>query len=302
MNRSRIVTTFALAVVIAGLASFLVSKQLNQTQVKANVVTRRVVIAAKDVAVGNKLGEEDLKLADWAVGEPPKECFFKIKDAVGRAVLYPTFKDEIILGSRLASTGAGVGMSAVIPPGMRAVSIRVDDVVAVAGFVVPGTRVDVLLTGIPPSGAQASEMQTKIILENVQVLAAGQKIQPDARGTPEKVNVVTLLCNIEDTSKLTLASSEGRIQLVLRNPTDTLKSETNTGVGRRALFGTLPAPIATKAAPHRAPTPPPPPPAPAAAVMVTAPPTVTFATIEILSGGKKSTVQLANSSETGNDK
>src|SRR6266852_7994815 len=220
MNRSRIVTTFILALIIAGLASYLVMKQLNRGGVKANISVQRVVMAAKDLDVGAKLAEEDLRLADWAVGDPPKEAFFKIQDAVGRAVIYPTFKDEIILGSRLASVGAGAGMGAVIPPGMRAVSIRVDDVVAVAGFVGPGTRVDVLLTGV-----SRNESLTKTILENVQVLAAGQKIQPDSQGKAEKVNVVTLLCTSQDAAKVTLAANDGHIQLVLRNPMDTQKTD-----------------------------------------------------------------------------
>jgi len=298
MNRSRIVTTFFLALVIACVASYLVMKQLNRGSIKANVAVHRVVMAVKDLDVGAKLAPEDLRLADWVVGDPPKEAFFKIEDAVGRAVLYPTSKDEIILGNRLASIGAGAGMGAVIPAGMRAVSIRVDDVVAVAGFVGPGTRVDVLLTGIPSAGVQGSEMITKTILENVQVLAAGQKIQPDAQGTPEKVNVVTLLCNIEDASKLTLGSSEGRIQLVLRNPTDTLKSDINKAVGRRALYGGTAAPapvlvVVKKPAPRQVAPPPPPPPPPAEA------PAITFATIELVTGGKRSTVQLSNGSETG---
>jgi pilus assembly protein CpaB len=293
MNRSRIVTTFVLALAIAGLASVLVMKQLNRGRVSANVRTLRVVMAAKDLDMGTKLTEEDLRLADWAVGEPPKGCFTKIQDAVGRAVLYPTSKDEIILGSRLASTGAGAGMSAVIPQGMRAVSIRVDDVVAVAGFVVPGTRVDVLLTGIPSAGAQQSETLTKTILENVQVLAAGQKIQPDSSGTPEKVNVVTLLCNIEDASKLTLAASEGRLQLVLRNPTDTVKADPGKTIVRRTLYGVPTAPPPVRIVMRRPAPPPPPPPAP---VIIPAP-QVTAATIEILSGGKKSVVQIGKQGE-----
>jgi GDP-D-mannose dehydratase len=111
---------------IAFLASYLVMKQLNRGGVKANVALHRVVMTVRDLDVGAKLAEDDLRLADWAVGDPPKEAFFKIQDAVGRAVLYPTYKDEIILGNRLASVGAGAGMGAVIPPGMRAVSIRVD--------------------------------------------------------------------------------------------------------------------------------------------------------------------------------
>jgi pilus assembly protein CpaB len=290
MNRSRIATTFVLALLIAGLASFWVMKQLNRGNVKANVSVQRVVMAAKDLDVGAKITEEDVRLADWAVGSPPKECFFKIQDAVGRAVLYPTFKDEIILGNKLASAGAGAGMGAVIPQGMRAVSIRVDEVVAVAGFVGPGARVDVLLTGNPAAGSQGSEMLTKTILENVQVLAAGQKIQPDAHGSPEKVTVVTLLCNIEDASKLTLGASDGRIQLVLRNPTDVLKSDQNKGVGRRALYGVAPAPTPVKFVARKVVAPPPPPPPP----VVIAPPVVTFATIEIVSGGRKSIVQLGN--------
>src|SRR5579863_2192261 len=169
MNRSRIATTFVLALLIAGLAAIWVMKQLNRGTVNAQVSVRRVVMAAKDLDIGAKITETDVKLADWAVGDPPKESFSKLEDAVGRAVLYPTFKDEIILGNKLASADAGAGMGAVIPAGMRAVSIRVDEVVAVAGFVGPGTRVDVLLTGNPSSGSQAGEMLTKTILENVQV-------------------------------------------------------------------------------------------------------------------------------------
>jgi len=106
--RSAEITDALLALIIAGLASLLVSKQLTRGKVNANVATVRVVMAARDLEVGVKLAEEDLRLADWAVGTPPKECFLNLKDAVGRAVLYPTFKDEIILGSRLASVGAGV--------------------------------------------------------------------------------------------------------------------------------------------------------------------------------------------------
>src|SRR6266566_8308041 len=295
MNRSRIVMTLMLALVVAGLASFLVFKQLNRLPVKANVAVRRVVMASKDLNVGEKLAEEDLRLAEWVVGEPPKGAFFKVQDAIGRAVLYPTFKDEIILGSRLASTDAGAGMAAVIPEGMRAVSIRVDDVVAVAGFVGPGSKVDILLTGVSMVGSQGNESMTKTILENVQVLAAGQKIQPDARGTPEKVSVVTLLCTIDQASKVTLAQSEGKIQLVLRDPTDTLKVDGTAGVARRSLFGVTPTPAPPRLiAVKRTPAPPPPPPP---AIIIQTP--LISATIEVLSGGKKTVVELGNQPSEG---
>ncbi len=297
MNRSRIVMTLMLALVVAGLASFLVFKQLNRLPVKANVAVRRVVMASKDLNVGEKLAEEDLRLAEWVVGEPPKGSFFKVQDAIGRAVLYPTFKDEIILGSRLASADAGAGMAAVIPEGMRAVSIRVDDVVAVAGFVGPGSKVDILLTGVSMVGSQGNESMTKTILENVQVLAAGQKIQPDARGTPEKVSVVTLLCTIDQASKVTLAQSEGKIQLVLRNPTDTLKVDGTAGVARRSLFGVTPTPAPPRLiAVKRTPAPPPPPPPPPAIIIQTP---LISATIEVLSGGKKTVVELGNQPSEG---
>ncbi len=293
MNRSRIATTFVLALLIAGLAAIWVMKQLNRGTVNAQVSVRRVVMAAKDLDIGAKITETDIRLADWAVGDPPRESFSKLEDAVGRAVLYPTFKDEIILGNKLASADAGAGMGAVIPAGMRAVSIRVDEVVAVAGFVGPGTRVDVLLTGNPSAGSQAGEMLTKTILENVQVLAAGQKIQPDAHGAPEKATVVTLLCDLEDASKLTLAASDGRIQLVLRNPTDTLKSDSNKGVGRRALYGLTPPPTVVRTVVRKVVVPVEPPPPPP---VVMAPPVITAATIEIVSGGHVSTVQIGNPS------
>src|SRR6266852_2456480 len=269
MNRSRLYLTFLLALLLAGGASLLVSQKLNQGRV-LNMPAATIVAAAKDLDVGAALAPEDLKMISWTSGQVPKGAFSKIADATGRAVLYPMFENEAILDAKLAPTGSGAGLPAVIPQGMRAVSIRVDDVVAVAGFVGPGTRVDVLLTGNPAAGVQSSEMLTKTILENVQVLAAGQKIQPDAHGTPEKVNVVTLLCTIADASKLTLGSSEGRIQLVLRNPTDTIKTDISKGVGRRALYGGAPIPppvhVAVKkvAPPPRPAAPPPvaPPPAP----------------------------------------
>src|SRR5258708_34475348 len=107
MNRSRIVMTLMLALVVAGLASFLVFKQLNRLPVKANVAVRRVVMAAKDLNVGGKLAEEDVRLAEGVVGEPPKRAFFKGQDANGQAGLYPPFNDVTILCSRLACTDPG---------------------------------------------------------------------------------------------------------------------------------------------------------------------------------------------------
>ncbi|MBI3696465.1 MAG: Flp pilus assembly protein CpaB [Acidobacteria bacterium] len=287
MNRSRLVAMFVVALLIAGAASMLVLIKLKQSARASASSTYRVVALARDLELGSKLTAEDVKLVEWSGGSLPQGAVTDVSKAVGRAILYPMFRDEAILEGKLAPVGAGAGMAAVIPEGMRAVSIRVDDVVAVAGFVGPSTRVDVLLTGNPSRTQQGSESLTKTILENVQVLAAGQKFHPDAQGKPEAVNVVTLLCTPEDAAKVTLAASEGRIQLVLRNPVDKLQTEKKAMVLRAALYGEgvpKPAPAAKKVR-----TPPPPP------VVVAAPPPPqppATTSIEILRGEVRSRVEL----------
>jgi len=200
------------------------------------------------------------------------------------------FENEPILDAKLAPVGSGAGLPAVIPPGMRAVSIRVDEVVAVAGFVGPGTRVDVMLTGV-----SNNESQTRTILENVQVLAAGQKIQPDAQGRAEKVNVVTLLCSSEDAAKVTLGASDGHIQLLLRNPMDGEKAAHVSSVLRGSLFGVVPPQVRPAApTPVRKPAPPPlaaPVPTPVV-VAVAPPPPPVIPTVRVIRGERVSVVQV----------
>lgn len=293
MNRTRLVVTFVISFLIAGAAGLLVLKKLKQTA-RASA-TSTVVVATRDLEIGTRLVATDLKKMEWSAGSIPQGASTDPANAVDRAVLYPMFRDEIVLEAKLAPVGSGAGMPAVIPEGMRAVSIRVDDVVAVAGFVGPGTKVDVLLTGNPgASGGGVAESLTKTILENVQVLAAGQKIQPDAQGRAEKVNVVTLLCTPEDAAKVTLAGSEGRIQLVLRNPMDKQLADSARKmalVHRRALYmdgaAKPPAPPPVRRSPPRpvvvaAPPPPPTPP----------PPAPTTASIEMLRGERMSKVEI----------
>src|SRR5712691_8823453 len=261
MNRSRLYLTCLRALMLAGGASLLVSQKLNQGRV-LSMPAATIVAAARDLDVGAALASEDLKMISWTSGQVPKGAFSKVADATGRAVLYPMFENEAILDAKLAPTGSGAGLPAVIPQGMRAVSIRVDDVVAVAGFVGPGTRVDVLLTGV-----SRNESLTKTILENVQVLAAGQKIQPDSQGKAEKVNVVTLLCTSQDAAKVTLAANDGHIQLILRNPMDTQKTDHGASVARGALYGEVLVPTARVVrAPAR--VAPPPPVAPPAVIVI----------------------------------
>jgi pilus assembly protein CpaB len=137
---------------------------------------------------------------------------------MGRGVILPISRGEFILPSKLAPENAGSGLPSLIPPGMRAVSVRVNEVVSVAGFVGPGTRVDILLTGTPNG---SSESQTTTVLQNVAVIASGQRLERNASGDAQNTPVITLLVSPDDAERLTLASSEGRIQLALRNPLDT---------------------------------------------------------------------------------
>src|SRR5215467_2376267 len=187
----------------------------------------------------------------------PPNAFRSTSQIIGRGVILPIQRGEFILPSKLAAENAGAGLPSLIPPGMRAVSVRVNEVVAVAGFVVPGTRVDVLLTG-NPSGS--NEPQTTTVLENVAVIAAGQKLERNAAGEPQSTPVITLLVSPDDAQKLTLASSQGHIQLALRNPVDTKNDELDPAkVG--PLYGNKPAPAATPRpkvvkAPKAEPTPP----------------------------------------------
>jgi len=296
MNNNKLYIALFVALLLAGSASILVSQKLSQVDAKAP--TTSIVVAAKDLEIGAAIVPEDLKVIDWN-GTVPKGAYTTVAEATGRAVLYPMFENEAILDAKLAPMGSGAGLPAVIPSGMRAVSIRVDEVVAVAGFVGPGTRVDVLLTGQSANGA---ESQTKTILENIQVLAAGQKIQPDAQGKAEKVNVVTLLCSTQDAARVTLAANDGRIQLLLRNPMDAGKETVVASIGRASLYGDgkpvpaprtwrAKAPVVNPPAPAPAPVPviqvappvPPPPPPPP-------PPMVT-----LIRGDRVSTVEVRNS-------
>ncbi len=258
-SQSRLTFTFILALVIALAASYFVYRQLSSAA-PVEAQAQQVIVAAVDLPIGTPLSADDLEISIWPVGALPAGTAMDKEALIGRPLIYPVFKGEPILTAKLALEGSGAGLAAVIDEGMRAVSIRVDEVVAVAGFVVAGTHVDIMLTGNPGAG---EERLTQTILEDVLVLAAGQSIQPDAEGKPQTVNVVTFLCTPDDAAKVVLAASEGRIQLVLRN---TVEQEDEDQVGekelpkirRRELFGgAAPAPRRVAAAPAPAPIAPP---------------------------------------------
>jgi pilus assembly protein CpaB len=219
MNRTRLLFIGILALALGGLLSAFVYKTL---QARTTPPTRpgvEVVIAANDIPVGARIEDKDLKLASFPSEDLPAGVFHSKSKLIGRGAVQPITKGEFVLTNKVAAENAGAGMPAMIPKGMRAVSVRVNEVVSVAGFVVPGTRVDVLLTGVP--AGSSAQPQTTTVLQNVAVLASGQKLERNAAGEPQTTPVITLLVSPEDAQKLTLASSEGRIQLALRNPLDT---------------------------------------------------------------------------------
>jgi pilus assembly protein CpaB len=180
------------------------------------------------------LREEDVALADWP-GPVPMGALIRIQDAVGRGVITKMIAKEPILESRLAPKGAGGGFAVMIPKGMRAVAVPVNEVVGVAGFVVPGMHVDVLISGAPPNGAANLGTLTKTMLQNIEVLSAGQDFKKDAEGKPIMVQVVNLLVTPEQAEQLSLASHQTTIQLILRNPLDRDTTKT-PGAAMASLF------------------------------------------------------------------
>jgi len=184
---------------------------------------RDLVTAAQPLPVGTTVKREQLKINKIPTDLFPRGGFSKVEEVIDRPVVSNVLLDEAVLEGRLAARGSGMGLAPIIPPGMRAVSVRVNDVVGVAGFVLPGMRVDVLVTGRPPNYTGTI---TSTVLQNIVVLSAGQILQPESRGQAINTPVVTLLVTAEQAETLTLAGNEGRIQLVLRNGADQVTSRT----------------------------------------------------------------------------
>jgi pilus assembly protein CpaB len=239
MNR-RLVTILLAAFVVAALCSVLVYRLVGMRIAAAKPQpSTRVVAAAADIKIGTVLSAPDLTTVQ-IMGTPPKNAILDAKNAIGRGVTSSLYAGEPILESRLAPVGSGGGLAATIKDGMRAIAIRVDQVVGVAGFVLPGMRVDILISGVPPTnvgggGGGGNNTQVRTVLQNIEVLSAGTDIQKDAEGKPQQVNVVNLLVTPEQAQVLALASNETRIQLVLRNPLDT-KVATVQGTAMTNLF------------------------------------------------------------------
>jgi pilus assembly protein CpaB len=238
-RRSRPFILLLLALVSGGVAAVVALRYIQQqaTPLIAKEPPKgRVVVAARGLPLGALVSERDLKTIDWSGGALPAGFFGSPEQVVGRGLLQAVQENEPILASKLAAEGAGGGLPVIIDEGMRAITVGVDQVIGVAGFVLPSTRVDVLLT--LPNAENLNEPATKVIMQNVRTLAAGQSIQQDKEGKPQQVSVVTFLVTPEQAETLALASQQGRIQLTLRNMLDTNQAQT-TGTRVSALMGRL---------------------------------------------------------------
>jgi len=262
-----------LALALGLLVSYLVYNRLRTSGGVNNEPGVDIVVAVNDLQVGAKLEDRDIRLARFPQSVIPPGAFTKKTQVIGRGVVLPVSKGEFILPGKLAAANAGSGLPSLIPPGMRAVSVRVNEVVSVAGFVLPGTRVDVLLTGTSSSGG--NDQQTTTVLENVAVLATGQKLERNSAGDPENAAVITLLVSPDDAQKLTLASFQGKIQLSLRNPLDTKQQDLGLVSGNSLYRGGIPVRSATTIVRSRPKT------------MAAAPAAPSVYSVEVIKGDKK---------------
>ena len=240
MALMRITLVLLLAIAAGGGLAFGTYRYMQNVPVKTvSLPTKPVVVAATDLELGAQIRPDDLRVVEWPQSAMPAGAFSAPDEIIGRGLVMPMIQNEPVLPMKLAGKDAGSGLPVVIPEGKRAVSVRVNDVIGVAGYVLPGTRVDVLATASPTTSQ--ADTTTKVVLTNVQVLAAGTKMEQDTeQGKPVSVNVVTMLVTPEESERLTLGATEGKIQLALRNPLD--KTEPATpGIRPAALLGTAPA-------------------------------------------------------------
>lgn len=272
MNWQRLGGGLAISLIVGLLAGGFVFTQFKKMALAKSMPTIQVVVSSKPLPLGTRVQAADLRLVTWPAAQPVQGMFTRVEDCVNRAVITSMVENEPLLEGKLAPKDGGAGLSATIPDGMRAVSVSVNDVIGVAGFVVPGTMVDVLVTG----GTNFGNV-TRTILENVRVMAAGQKVEQDREGKPQTVPVITLLVSPEDAARLAMASTQGKIQLALRNTVDSKRVEPASVLEANLFSGGAPAPAPKKAT-----------------VKVAAPPPPSPYTIEVITGNKRENKSFPN--------
>lgn len=279
MNRTRLIFIGFLALGLGLLASAWVYRNL-QERSGSQVRTQEVMVAAADISVGSRIQEKDVRAVQIAVDATPPGAFGSTRHLVGRGVIVPIAQGEFFIsGKNLASESAGAGVSSLIPPGMRAVSVRVGDGSVVGGFIQPRSRVDVLLTGTSATG----EALSQTVLRNIEVLANGTRLDRNATPTDAQNSpLITLLVSPDDAEKLALATAQGRIQLALRNPLDTGQNDIGA-VGMHTFYpNQKPAPPLVA---HR--------PKPAPVIHASAPVPSSYP-VEVIKGDKKEVTNLSD--------
>ena len=305
MRNKRLIIALLAAVTFGLIAAVSVQQYLLRTQ--AMTRTNSVVVAKVEIPVGSRIIPEQLALAQFPADLTPQGAVSAIdENLVGRVVITNISPRDPLTEAKLAPVGAAGGLSSVIPEGYRAMTVKVDDVVGVSGFIMPGTLVDIVVVIAPPKGSGNEEMISKIVLQNIKVLASGQNIDKpkNDREVERSVRAVTLQVTPQQAEKLALASSEGKLQLVMRNSVDQADEQTD-GANKRTLLTGEHATIAPEPGPFDAPKP-----APASlkrrtspravpremnttAIKVSAPaPPPPRPTVEVIEGAKKKTVDF----------
>jgi pilus assembly protein CpaB len=237
MRNKRLIIAVAGAVICGLLGVLAVTRYLSRIEGFTRDLGN-VVIARREIPLGAKITADQLTLAQIPNGSVPDGFFRKIDQVVGRVAIQPIGVRETITNMKLAPEGTGGGLSAVIPEGYRAVTVKVDDVVGISGFVMPGSYVDVVAVVTPQSqeGVQSQGPISKIVLQHIKVLASGPKIDsPENQREPTNVKAVTLMVTPEQAEKLVLATNEGKLQLVMRNYSDD-EDTTTTGADKNKLL------------------------------------------------------------------
>lgn len=217
MNVKRMSMAFVIALAVSALCTWLLGRKMGGTHAAVVVPQQSYVAAAKALQAGELIKAESLEMVSWPADKPVTGGFLKSEDLVGRVVLYPIDKDQPITDRFLSAPGSGLGLSGKIPDGMRAVALPSGEVMGVAGFIYPGSHVDVVVTY---HSDQSPDPITFTVLQDTEVLAVGQKDQPDPDGKPATATVVTLLLTPLDAERAVMASTQGQFHFVLRSGSD----------------------------------------------------------------------------------
>jgi pilus assembly protein CpaB len=269
---------------IAGGTTFFIARRLRPPVQGPGTI--QIVAAAKDLSLGVPLAKEDLTMIGWPDNVPLTGSINKVEDAVGRPLMVSVAAKQPLLERDLAMAGSGFGLAGKIPSGMRATAVRSNEIVGVAGFLYPGSHVDVVATYALPTG-----QATQTVLQDVEVLSTGTSIEPDPQGKPQTVNVVTLLLTPENSQKLLLASAQGSIQFVLRGGLDRETAQIPLTRMEQLLAGALPPPPPKPSAPRPVKVAAPPPvPVPIPAVEAPKPPEPHI--IELIQGTQRTTAKF----------